>query len=396
MHYTPITPFRRSVDAAQVARLGLVEDKSTAEFCRQPVNKWELLKQLSTAKRSYNLTDRDLSVLQALLSFHPEVLLGQTGKPLVVYPSNASICERLNGMPCSTMRRHLAKLIAAGLLIRRDSPNGKRYSKSFMGEKICFGFDLSPLLTRQREFADEAAKVTAQEEALHHQRQSLSLMRRDIFALIAYGRENAIRADWDAFHATAVESGNPLKRRLGHSQLCELLAQAETLLTDIKALLVMPVPEEMSTNATQIEQHYQKTIKEIDSSAVDRLDCTAMKTDRAQPLPLEPLLEALSEIQTFAAVKIKDWRSLINTAEIIRPMMGLSQASWNTAVATFGLSKAAITIAAMLERIGDIPSPSAYLVKLCTDNGNKGLSIGQWVNVVSGRFQSSKRLSSQL
>lgn len=396
MHYTPITPFRRSVDAAQVARLGLVEDKSTANICRQPVNKWELLKQLSTAKRIYNLTDRDLSVLQALLSFHPEVLLGQTGKPLVVYPSNISICERLNGMPCSTMRRHLSKLIAAGLLVRRDSPNGKRYSKSFMGEKICFGFDLSPLLARQQEFAEEAAKVAAQEEALHHQRQTLSLMRRDIFALIAYCRENEILADWAALHATAIESGNHLKRRLDHNQLAALIGQTEALLTDIKALLTATVSEEMSTKATQIEHHYQKPIKEIDSSVTESLDCTAVKTDSVPPSPLEPLLEALGEIQTFAAAKIKDWRSLIHTAEIIRPMMGLSQASWNTAVATFGLSKAAITVAAMLERIGDIQSPSAYLVKLCTDSGNKGLSISQWVNVVSGRFQTSKRLSSQL
>lgn len=45
---------------------------------------------------------------------------------MIVFPSNKAICARLNGTPCSKMRRHLSRLVEAGLLMRRDSPNGKR------------------------------------------------------------------------------------------------------------------------------------------------------------------------------------------------------------------------------------------------------------------------------
>lgn len=396
MHYTPITPFRRPVDAAHMAQLGLVNDKSSMALTCQPVNKWDLLKRLSTAKRIYGLTDRDLSVLQALLSFHPEVMLGQTGKPLVVYPSNITICQRLNGMPCSTMRRHLAKLIAAGLLVRRDSPNGKRYSRSFMGEKICFGFDLSPLLVRQEEFLQEANAVLAAEEALHRQRETLSLIRRDLFSLITFGRENGLQADWDTYHSQAVESGAHLKRRLNHTEISQLISQIETLLIEVKTILAPPVSEEMSTNARQNEHHYQKPIKELDSDQVLVTEPIAKKKVQEESISLDCVLDSLSEVQTFSSAKIRDWRSFIETVQTIRPMMGLSMASWTSAVASLGLHKAAITVAAMLERIADIQSPSAYLNKLCSDVTAKSTTISQWIMAISGRFGGAGRFSSQL
>ena len=125
------------------------------------VDKWEALRALGVARKRYGLSDRELSVLQALISFHPGRTLDPRGGPLVVYPSNRTICERLNGMPCSTMRRHLARLVAVGLIIRRDSPNGKRYSRRYAGEKIAFGFDLTPLAARFQEFSDAARRRAA-------------------------------------------------------------------------------------------------------------------------------------------------------------------------------------------------------------------------------------------
>ena len=76
------------------------------------------------------------------------------GQPLIVFPSNASLSERAHGMAESTLRRHLASLVGAGLLIRRDSPNGKRFSrKALDGERRAFGFDLRPLLVMAADIA---------------------------------------------------------------------------------------------------------------------------------------------------------------------------------------------------------------------------------------------------
>lgn len=90
----------------------------------KPVSKWELLRELSKAQATFGISERDLTVLQGLLSFFPDDALGRNAD-MVIFPSNKAICERLNGMPCSTMRRHIARLVDAGLLMRRDSLMGR-------------------------------------------------------------------------------------------------------------------------------------------------------------------------------------------------------------------------------------------------------------------------------
>ena len=122
MEYTPLSPFMRPISYAHLR----VIEKPKASLPGKPINKWELLRELSKAQAAFGITERDLTVLQGLFSFFPDDALGGNAE-MVVFPSNKAICERLNGMPCSTMRRHLARLVEAGLLQRRDSPNGKRY-----------------------------------------------------------------------------------------------------------------------------------------------------------------------------------------------------------------------------------------------------------------------------
>ncbi|WP_275041650.1 plasmid replication protein RepC, partial [Leisingera sp. ANG-M7] len=138
----PLTPFGRTVDAVLLKHQQAAAAHSPM---LSPVSKWDALRELAAARKIYGLNDRDLSVLQALISFLPGTDVDPQPGVTVVHPSNRAICERLNGMPNSTMRRHMAKLVAAGILIRRDSPNGKRYVRRSQGEGVAYGFDLSPL-----------------------------------------------------------------------------------------------------------------------------------------------------------------------------------------------------------------------------------------------------------
>ena len=100
-------------------------------------------------------------------SFYPETTL--TGEDdLIVFPSNELLCLRTHGMPPSTLRRHLAALVDAGLIVRRDSPNGKRYArKGRAGEiQLAFGFDLAPLVVRAEEFERLAEEIEAESRAI--------------------------------------------------------------------------------------------------------------------------------------------------------------------------------------------------------------------------------------
>jgi replication initiation protein RepC len=115
------TPFgRRSLSLAHVASQALAKERPVDKV----VHKWTIYRAVCAAKARLGLTERALAVLDALLAFHPETAL--TGEDLIVFPSNEQLALRAHGMPPSTLRRHIAVLVDAGVIIRRDSPNGKR------------------------------------------------------------------------------------------------------------------------------------------------------------------------------------------------------------------------------------------------------------------------------
>jgi DNA-binding transcriptional ArsR family regulator len=60
--------------------------------------------------------------------------------------SNAQLSVRAHGISGTTLRRHLGALVDAGLIVRKDSANGKRYArKDKLGEiEDTYGLDLSP------------------------------------------------------------------------------------------------------------------------------------------------------------------------------------------------------------------------------------------------------------
>ena len=161
------------------------------------VNKWKLKKDASAAMNQLGLQSNSLAVLDALLSFYPEDELRQDAQ-LVVYPSNLQLSLRANGMPGSTMRRHLGALVEAGLILRRDSANGKRYvRKGRTGEiETAFGFDLSPLLARAEELAHLAQQVVAERAAFRKAKEDLTICRRDVRKLISAALDEGAHGDW--------------------------------------------------------------------------------------------------------------------------------------------------------------------------------------------------------
>ena len=115
--HLPTTPFgRRSLTLAHVA----AQLTASARPPDKIVHKWKVFRAICIARPILGVSERALSVLNALLTFHPETTL--TGGALTVFPSNEQLSLRAHGMPASTLRRHLAVLVDAGLIIRRDSP----------------------------------------------------------------------------------------------------------------------------------------------------------------------------------------------------------------------------------------------------------------------------------
>ncbi len=182
---------------------------------------------------------------------------------MAVFPSNKAICERLNGMPCSTMRRHLARLVDAGLLMRRDSPNGKRYVRKHGEERVAFGFDLSPLYCRSEEVARAAEAVREAEERIRRLREVVSLMRRDLAALAEFGQEiQPSLGLWDKLRDTAALIARALRRKLSLEDISAYRAELEALLDRARNAIDGHDTEEMNTSDARFERHHHSSNKE--------------------------------------------------------------------------------------------------------------------------------------
>ena len=407
MQTQPTTPFgRRPLSLAMVA-----SQAATENFAARPgafetvVHKWRLFRALTEAKEPLGVTDRALSVLHALLSFHQETALtlpasdsksgeaDSSGPGIVVFPSNKELSIRAHGMAPATLRRHLASLVDAGLIIRRDSPNGKRFARRGQGGAIedAFGFDLMPLVARADEIENLAEEVRAENRAMALLREKITLTRRDIAKMIATGIEEGVHGDWEGFHLRYATLSGRYARNLLRPVLEALASELAALVAEIRKLLENHVkPQNMSGNESQSERHIQNQTTNIfelepslpegrrEPSGLDDQSPGApsapepefsgagvpkpdQKPGTPRTYPLGMVLEACPDILDFASAGISSWRDLATTAAVVRKAIGVSPDAWAQALEVLGEHDAAIAIAAILQRGDEIKSAGGYL-----------------------------------
>jgi replication initiation protein RepC len=398
MDYTPLSPFMRPISHAHLR----VIEKPEASVPGKPINKWELLRELSKAQAAFSVTERDLTVLQGLLSFFPDDALGGNAE-MVVFPSNKAICERLNGMPCSTMRRHLARLVDAGLLVRRDSPNGKRYVRKHGDDRVAFGFDLSPLYCQSEEIARASEAVREAEDRVRRLREIVSLMRRDLAALAEFGEEMKPGLGlWDQSRDTAVLTARALRRKLSLEDLYQYRAELEALLNRARNVIDGPETEEMVTNDAQVERHHHNSktdsidlepgLEKAGAAGApedqpdvpeDRIEDADMR--QVPKIPLHLVVAGCPSLKTFYQGEVRHWHQLFDAACHVRPAMGISPSAWEEAQRCMGPEQASIVVVAMLERFADIRSPGGYLRALTAKAAAGEFSCGPMVMALIGR-----------
>ena len=370
MDYTPFSPFKRPISHTHL---------QPNRHGTEPVNKWEILRNLSKAQHCYGLRDRDLAVLQALLSFHA----GDTLDPatdLVVFASNRAICERLNGMPESTMRRHTAKLIECGLLARRDSPNGKRFRTKSDDNCISFGLDLGPLPYLAAQIKDQAEAARALELKLIRLRLRINLMRRDLYALCTYGKSIRDEDDlWGAFFSLHALATISIRRKQNVDELTALSLKLAAAVSQAKEMIEHFELPDLSTTDAQIEQHLHSSNKELIDSEEERA-CHEETEQVATPTqqiavkvpvdatvtpPLSLVTKACPEIALFTGSEIGSWHQLFSAACKLRQAIGIPSSVWTEAIRIMGQNSASVVLAAILQRFSSIRSPGAYMRTLC-------------------------------
>ncbi|MEX2696355.1 plasmid replication protein RepC [Rhizobium mongolense] len=379
------TPFgRRPITLALVKRQIATKEIKPGKSA----DKWKIFRDASEARELLGLQDRSLAILDALLSFYPENELRQDAQ-LVVFPSNAQLTLRAHGIAGATLRRHLAFLVDAGLIVRKDSANGKRYARKDKAGTIesAFGFDLSPLLMRAEELAGIAQKVAANRLALKRAKESLTICRRDVRKLITAAIEEGADGDWEKIESVFVELIRRLPRSPSLPDLADLLDEMKILQEEILNMLDFHgKTENYSTNDAHNEHHIQtsntESISELEPSREKEQGARAsqsrdQKSEPMKAFPLGMVLRACPDITAYGpGGAIGSWRDLMAAAVTVRSMLGVSPSAYQEACETMGPENAAATIACILERAGHINSAGGYLRDLTARARQGEFSLG--------------------
>ncbi|MBY5649094.1 replication initiation protein RepC [Rhizobium leguminosarum] len=409
------TPFGR-----RPMSLGMLASQQLAETIEPGMkrSKWKLFRAICEARPALGVTDRALTVLDALLTFYPDDEISEE-KGLIVFPSNAQLSLRARGMTPATLRRHLAVLVEAGLILRKDSPNGKRYARrdrtGAIGE--AFGFSVAPLLARAVEIENLAAQAVADRELLRVTRERLTVCRRDISKLIAAALEEGVSGNWEGISAMFRALLARIPRVATAEDLAPLLDEMGLLRAEIVNMLERRIKaKKIDANESQIEHHKQNSnpnslnelepsfeTKQGEKAAADNdpnagpLDERRLKQQRpsggmsnragggADPgagpglksFPLGLVLQACPSILDYGpGGSIGNWRDLMSAAVVVRSMLGVSPSAYEEACSGMGPENAATVIACILERGGHINSPGGYLRDLTRRTERGEFAIG--------------------
>ena len=225
-------------------------------------------------------------------------------------------------------------LVDAGLIVRRDSPNGKRYARKGRGGGItlAFGFDLAPLVVRAEEFERLAQEIEAEVRAVRLAKERITLCRRDIAKMIATGIEESVPteragqgpASWQEVHVIFRGLVEGISRTAGLEELEAAADALSSLADDILNLLEAQVKTtNMSANESQNERHKQNSNPnppiDLEPSLREGRAATAepnlppsVSPDKTYPLGM--VLSACPDIVDYAKGGIANWRDFLATA----------------------------------------------------------------------------------
>ncbi len=354
-------------------------------------DKWKVYRDACEARALLGLRDRALAVLNALLSFYPETDLSEDAN-LVVFPSNAQLSARANGIAGTTLRENLAVLVGAGLINRNDSPNGKRYVRRGKDGEVetAYGFSLAPLLARAEELALMAQRVAKEARRFKVVKERTTIARRDVRKLITAAVEDGAPGDWATMETIYIGAVARLRTAKSIEALESILDELELLREGVLSVLESNIfSQKTAINDTEIRQHIQnsntESINEFEpSSEKEQGEKPMLKSDRlAEPLksfPIGLVMRACPEIAAYApGGKVQSWRDLMSAAVVVRSTLRVSASAYQDACEAMGAENAAVAMAAILERAGHINSAGGYLRDLTSRTRRGEFSLGPMI-----------------
>jgi replication initiation protein RepC len=196
---------RRLRHAALAARRLLLETEHT-------VTRKELSAAARDAEKALRLSATQRMVLGQLVACWGE----QKTERLLVWPSNARLVAT-TGLSERAVRNAIRAMIDLRLVVPKDSPNGKRYAiRDEAGTVVdAFGFDLTPVYARRKEWAESVAEQKRNKGLLKRMFDEITMCRRateEALSALAQHYPGVDRSDLE-HHLVTLKTRTPKRSR---------------------------------------------------------------------------------------------------------------------------------------------------------------------------------------
>lgn len=344
----------------------------------------------------------------------------------MVWPSNEWLCARLD-IREGRLKELIGLAFEHRLIAMRETGNGHRRGEREKGEGgriiSAFGFDLSPLASRQAEFLKLATDFELQEAVIRRLRAELSGLRRDVLTLTDLGEMTAHEvADWKnvAFRARQIAGQS---RNQKDTDVLRLLVGQLTVMRDTTQALLGPTsyseapksdpwgslerPLNTSTNQPislekdAVADRNKKPCPDAAQSGINQ-----MAPLRGFPVTPAFVLKIAPQFRDLIPTARPSCRDIIDAAWHVCHHLSISQDTWGKACLTLGRWEATAAVAAVAGRhaAGEVRSPNGLLRRMVElyetgelrlDRTLRGLMMraSQAVEQSSAKSESTKNLT---
>lgn len=364
----------------------------------------------------------------------------QPGARPIVWPS-AATQEGALCLSRSQVKRLNRRLVELGLVVMKDSPNGKRYGRraGTNGPIIeAYGFDLSPLADRQSEFEQIAKAGREARLQLTQLRRQFSITRNALRQLELAASDQALsNVDWEriwtaagdldirrrpsltardseaavaALQALEAEVRRQVAEAIGaaaHSAVDKSVDKGplghidEPHITTTNQLFnprdTVVAPQKETDDVSPNSPSPAVTETSIHPTGAHRDDARTETdaTSSAQPLtftisPAE-IARLAPRLRTYLPSKATRWPEIVDAADWLRDEMGISRQAWGDACLTMGREQAAITVAIVSAKSPDHfrSSPGAYFHGMISKAKSGNLELGRTIWAMRNRYNSA-------
>jgi len=335
----------------------------------------------------------------------------EEGRRPIVWASNAYLMEQ-TGFSLSALKRHARRLVDAGVIAFKDSPNGKRWGhRDGEGHIVeAYGFDLAPLAARAEEFEILHGHLQAERQLCLRVKRQITITRRVIRAKLEVALDRALNGPWSGFAEAFQALLDCLpKRTKGSDWLLDLLQRFADLKDQVEAAFgrAEDVVEMRVENAVENKVHVQEDYIEMNrkrsinephilvtnqlhpvisnssesekaAGVITKQDSdppvetkqdgwsTTAKKPRGTVLDLGTVMQACPGFTQMArdlGGYIENWSQLHRVAGQVRPMVGVSEHAWTVAQEKLGPQLAAAAMALIFDKFndGEVSSAGGYL-----------------------------------